>query len=484
MRMLPYIASRVLGTPLVIGQNKLDAILAVLGPRIGIEASSPAAAFHDEAGRSRATTVSPSGIAVIPVFGTLVKRAGPIEAASGLTSYSELETEILDAATDPAVRAILLDVDSPGGEANGVFDLADLVYEARSLKPVWAVADEEAFSGAYAIACAAERVIVPRTGGIGSIGVVAVHVDRSARDAMEGYRYTTVFAGARKNDFNPHEALGGEARAALQAEVDRVYELFVETVARNRGLTTAAVGGTEARLFFGEDAVRAGLADEVGTTRDALAVLAAAMSGSRPMIRGVTATGSPGFPEVSLTPPDRKEASMTDVITETAKPGGTAPPAENKIDSQPGPDGAPARAAYSAEAVASAAKAGKPELRSAEGRAETDRKTAEVVDLDKVRAEARGEGAAEAARIADLCSLAGMPERTAEMIARRLSADEVRKELLALKVGQDGAEVRSHLLPGAGTGQPASLDDNPVVRAARARAASTSSAQATAAKEA
>jgi len=457
MRMLPHIASRVLGTPLVIGQNKLEAILAVLGPRIGIEASSPAAAFHDEAGRPRATTVTPSGTAVIPVFGTLVKRAGPIEAASGLTSYGELETEILDAATDPAVRAILLDVDSPGGEASGVFDLADLVFEARSLKPVWAVADEEAFSGAYAVASAAERVIVPRTGGTGSIGVVAVHVDRSARDAMEGYRYTTVFAGARKNDFNPHEALGGEARAALQAEVDRVYELFVETVARNRAMATAAVRATEARLFFGEDAVRAGLADGVGTMRDALAALAATMSGSRPMIRGVTATVSPGSPEVSLTPPDRKEESMTDVITETAKPGGTAPPAENRTDSESSPDGASARA--------------KPELRSGEGRAEIDRKTAEVVDLDKVRAEARGEGAAEAARIADLCALAGMPERTGEMIARGLSADEVRRELLALKAGQDGAEVQSHLLPGAGTGQPASLDDNPVVRAARSRAA-------------
>jgi len=308
MRMLPHIASRALGTPLVIGQNKLDAILAVLGPRIGIEAPPPAVALHDEAGRPRATKTTASGIAVIPVFGTLVKRAGPIEAASGLTSYGELETEILDAATDPAVRAILLDVDSPGGEASGVFDLADLVFEARGLKPVWAVADEEAFSGAYAVASAAERVIVPRTGGTGSIGVVAVHVDRSARDAMEGYRYTTVFAGARKNDFNPHEALSGEARAALQAEVDRVYELFVETVARNRAMATAAVRATEARLFFGEDAVRAGLADGVGTMRDALAALAATMSGSRAMIRGVTATVSPGFPEVSLTPPERKEA--------------------------------------------------------------------------------------------------------------------------------------------------------------------------------
>ena len=94
--------------------------------------------------------------------------------------------------------------------------------------------------------------------------------------------------------------------------------------------------------------------------------------------------------------------------------------------------------------------------------------TAEVVDLDAVRAEARGEGAAEAGLIAELCTLAGMPERTADMLAKGLSADEVRRELLNLKAGGD-EEVRSHVLPGAGG--PANLDDNPVVRAATARAA-------------
>ncbi len=159
MKLLPHIASRVLGTPLLVGQAKLEAILSALGPRIGIETQP--FGLPAEPRRRRAYPVTPEGVALIPVLGTLVRRAGPIEAASGLTSYGELETEILDAATDPAVRAILLDVDSPGGEAAGVFDLADLVFVARSLKPVWAVANEEAFSGAYAIASAAERMLVP-----------------------------------------------------------------------------------------------------------------------------------------------------------------------------------------------------------------------------------------------------------------------------------------------------------------------------------
>ncbi len=443
MTMLPHIASRVLDTPLVIGQAKLEAILAVIGPRIGVEAPAPGmlgtsnreglpvpAVANGDTRRRGASLVTPEGVAVIPVFGTLVKRAGAIEAASGLTSYGHLEEQILDAATDPGVRAILLDVDSPGGEVAGAFDLADLIYEARSLKPIWAVADEEAFSGAYAIASAAERVIVPRTGGVGGIGVVAVHVDRSARDVMEGFRTTTVYAGARKNDFNPHETLKDGARATLQAEVDRVHALFVDTVARNRAMTADAVRATEAGLFFGEEAVGAGLADEVGTTRSAFAALAAGLSQPQTIIAMQTPAST------KLT--SQKENVMDETTTDIVKTGGAAPPE---------PEAAP----EPAEAIA--------------------RKTADIVDLDAVRAE----GTAEAGQIAELCALAGMPERTADMLARGLSANEVRRELLNLKAGED-AEVRSHLLAGAGTGAPANLDDNPVVRAATARAAAAKEA--------
>ena len=124
----------------------------------------------------------------------------------------------------------------------------------------------------------------------------------------------------------------------------------------------------------------------------------------------------------------------------------STPPAANAADTPPAPE-------------ATAPVAAKPEPT-----------TAEVVDLDAVRAEERGEGAAEAGLIAELCALAGMPERTADMLAKGLSADAVRRELLALKAGED-AEVHNHVLPGAGTGAIHNLDDNPVVRVATARAA-------------
>ena len=159
-----------------------------------------------------------------------------------------------------------------------MFDLADRIRAATQVKPVWAVANDMAFSAAYALASAASKVFVSRTGGVGSIGVIAMHVDQSEKDAQDGVRYTAVFAGDRKNDLNPHEPISGEAHAFLKAEVHRIYGLFVETVARHRGLEPAMVRDTEAGLFFGQAAVAMGLADALGTFDDALAQLAASVS--------------------------------------------------------------------------------------------------------------------------------------------------------------------------------------------------------------
>lgn len=276
MNFLPHLAARIVGTPLMVSPARLEAIISVIGGRIGIEAAGFAPEVPPPAA-SDGLIITPNGVALVPIHGTLAKRVGAVEAASGLTGYAAIEEMILDAATDPAVKAILLDIDSPGGEVGGVFDLAVMIREARQGKPVWAVADD-AFSAAYLLASAAERIYLPQTSGVGLVGVIAVHVDESQRDAQEGRRYTTVFAGARKNDFSSHEPLSGDARNRLQAEVDRLYGMFVTAVAANRCLTEDAVRATEAGIYFGANALVAGLADRVGTLRDALAELSAAIT--------------------------------------------------------------------------------------------------------------------------------------------------------------------------------------------------------------
>ena len=275
MTLLPHLAARLYGVPLAIHRPKLDVILAVLGPRIGLADLAAPSGFTPPV---RPAATQTTKVAVIPIHGTLVRRTVGMEAESGLTSYAGLTAQLDAALASPDVSAILLDVDSPGGESGGVFDLADRIRAAAQTKPVWAVANDMAFSAAYALASAASKVFVSRTGGVGSIGVIAMHVDQSERDAQDGVRYTAVFAGDRKNDLNPHEPISSEAHAFLKGEVNRVYGLFVETVARNRGIEASAVRDTEAGLFFGQAAVAIGLADAIGTFDDALAQLCESVS--------------------------------------------------------------------------------------------------------------------------------------------------------------------------------------------------------------
>ena len=277
--MLPNLAGRVFGAPLLIHRPKLDVILAVLGPRVGLlDLAVPSGAPSTSPAAPRGPASAESSIAVLPIHGTLVRRTVGLEAESGLLSYAAIAAQLDAALADPNVAGILLDVDSPGGESGGVFDLADRIRAAAAVKPVWAVANDAAFSAAYALASAATKVFVSRTGGVGSIGVIAMHVDQSVKDAQDGVRYTAVFAGDRKNDLNPHQPISDQAHAFLQGEVDRVYGLFTETVARHRGLGADVVRATEAGLFFGQDAIAAGLADALGSFDDALAQLADSVS--------------------------------------------------------------------------------------------------------------------------------------------------------------------------------------------------------------
>lgn len=274
---LPLLATRVIGTPLALHPQKLDALMAYLGPRFLGQGPVP---FERDEEEEEDDDEPESGVATLRVHGTLVHRGGYMAALSGMTGYEALSAQLDEALADPRVSGILLDLDSPGGEVHGLFDLVDRIYEARSTKPVFAAVNEQAFSAGYALASAAQRVFVPRTGGVGSVGVVAAHVDQSQADEAEGLTYTFVQAGDKKTELSPHAPITDAARATLQTEVDRIMDLFVSTVARNRALSPDAVRATEAGLFFGEDAVRSGFATDIGTKEQATKALKKA-TGSR-----------------------------------------------------------------------------------------------------------------------------------------------------------------------------------------------------------
>lgn len=247
VRLLPHLAARILGTPLLISDQKLEAILSVLGERLGLDEVPQTLTGFVPKTRNVPASLA---LAVIPVHGTLVQRSSGINALSQLTSYREIAQSFRAALQDPTVKAILLDIDSPGGEASGVFDLVDEIYKARGVKPVWAFINEMGTSAAYALASAADKVFAPRTALVGSIGVVAVHIDESKRDEKLGLKWTYIHAGEAKTEGNPHEPLSESARTNLQRMVDAVYDLFVKTVARNRGVTPEMVRATQAQTYM------------------------------------------------------------------------------------------------------------------------------------------------------------------------------------------------------------------------------------------
>jgi signal peptide peptidase SppA len=426
--LLSHLAARLYGTPLLIARPKLDVILSVLGSRIGLHHQGlPDLGMALPAPRQSVSSAQ-TGIAVIPVVGTLVKRAMGIEAASGLMSYDEIDDRLDAALADPQIGGILFDLDSPGGEAGGVFELAQRIRAASAIKPIWAHANDAAYSAAYAIAAACQRLTLSQTGGVGSIGVIALHVDQSVKDAKDGISYTAVYAGGHKNDLSPHEPLSPQASTVLQTEVDRLYAIFVNQVATMRGLDADAVRATEAGLFYGEQAVAAGLADAVLPLDQVLTEFAEALASQRRLVQPGLARASPLHPATTAS----RSTSFT-----LENPMTDHDPQQNDLDPiDPAPQDEPQQPEVDPQPTPFASAA---------------------------LAQARASGIGQAQAIAELCLLAGTPQRTAEFLSAGLTEAQVRRALLDARAEQP--EIASRITADAGTSlRP---EHSPVVAAAK-----------------
>jgi len=233
------------------------------------------------------------GILQIPVKGVLLHDF-PWALGSWATGYAYIWRAFQRGLADIGVRAIALMCDTPGGMVAGCFELVDKMVAARGTKPVRAFAHEAAYSAGYAVASAADHVAVSRTGGVGSIGVVTMHVDVSKALDEAGWKMTLIYAGKHKVDAWPYQALSDDAKARIQARIDDVYGIFVASVARNRNLDEQAVRDTEALTYGAPDAVSNGLADSIGSLDGAVAAFAAELSspsdGEDEMSKDTTAT--------------------------------------------------------------------------------------------------------------------------------------------------------------------------------------------------
>lgn len=223
--------------------------------------------YPDDTGSRTSSTAQGAGlvgnVAVISVSGCLVHGASYGFSGMAETLYAKIGSAFAAALDADDVDAIVLHVDSPGGEVSSCADLADAIYAARGIKPIHAIVDDLAASAAYWLASAADRIVVSRTGMVGSVGVIAFHTDITRALDAAGVKITTLQFGARKSDGAPTTPLTSAAQKRMQADIDVMGKLFTQSVARSRGLRARDVRDFEAGTFLGRDAVRAGLADAV-----------------------------------------------------------------------------------------------------------------------------------------------------------------------------------------------------------------------------
>ena len=332
------------------------------------------------------------GIALIDV-------SGPLSASESYwrCSYPEITRQVQQAGDDGGVQGIILRVNSPGGETDRAFESAALIEEVGRQKPVWCVADVNAYSAGYLLACAASRIYAaPISGGLGSIGVYSMHVDYSGMLEQDGVKVTLVSAGKGKTDGNPWQPLSASALKDIKANVDRLYGEFVAYVARRRNMTEESIRTLGAALKQGAaNAIEAGLADRAGSLETAVAEMAAHLRAKQSLLT---------VPASAATNPKKGDIHMSQVHeADTAQAAAVTQ--------------APA---ISPEAVATARQSG------------------------------REEALASTEQIVAMCAIANMSAREALAYIRRPVA-EVQTAILAVRAEAAGGETNGRTLPQTGT---------------------------------
>lgn len=271
--------------PWLIRPEKARQIASVLNNRLAGEtlaASALEALAASNRSRSQVQRTT-KNVAVLPIVGTLVARGDMLSDSSGMASMDRLGRDFDTLVRDESVGAIILDVDSPGGTVAGTEELAGKILAARGTKPVTAVVNHEMASAALWIGTAAAEVVVSPSGEMGSVGVVAMHVDASGLNEKAGLAVTYIYAGKYKVEGNADEPLSSEAIDYHREKVEAIYGRFVGALARQRNTTPANVRKSwgEGRMLRAEEAVAAGMADRVGALDETVARVVSGRSSQR-----------------------------------------------------------------------------------------------------------------------------------------------------------------------------------------------------------
>lgn len=265
------------GQPWAITEEKFRVISSFLRRK-----ASGAASFDEEVaaavGQRRAGGYGMAGsTAVIQIFGTIANRLSLADQCSGGTSYEEIGGQLDAAMADKQVRKIVMQIDSNGGACAGCQEMAARIRDARASKKIVAVCDPMAASAAYYLASQASECYVTPSGLVGSIGVIAQHIDESQALAEEGFKVSLITAGKYKGDIHPAVPLGDDARANMQKIVDSYYDAFIADVARGRNVSEATVRNSygQGQMLTAKEALAVGMVDGIRTFDSVLAKLGA-----------------------------------------------------------------------------------------------------------------------------------------------------------------------------------------------------------------
>ena len=260
-----------LATPWALQREVLAAYTGILarkyaGP-VAYEDADIAAEPVNAAAPARSNANRAGSIAVVPLIGTVIPRAGMMEMCGGGTSVQRFTSAFREAMADETISQILIEIDSPGGSVYQVGELFAEIYGARAKKPVVAIANSLAASAAYWIGCAASEFYVTPGGEVGSIGVWQAHEDWSAAMDEAGVKTTLISAGKYKVEGNPYQPLDGDAQAFMQSRVDDYYSAFTKAVAKGRGVPIDSVrnGMGQGRVLGADAALAEKMVDGVAT---------------------------------------------------------------------------------------------------------------------------------------------------------------------------------------------------------------------------
>lgn len=379
-------------------EESFAAYLAAVQKMASMQASDYNDDQDEEEEPSRLLEVQ-GNVGVLTIAGPLVPGASWVNKYVGITGYGEIREALVQAAKNPNIGAILLDINSGGGAVSGVTDVVDLIRKVDAeVKPVHTYSDGMIASAAYWTGSSARRVSIGRVTEAGSIGVLTVHKEITKMMQEAGITPTVLRAGEFKALGNPYEKLSDKAKAEMQAQLDQVYRMFVDHVAARRGVSYETADSTMAqgRIFIGDRAVASGLVDEVSNFDAVISRIQGAIDSQKSSSQ-YGANFSKG--------PVVKTALTEQQVAALAEGGGVAAPTAEAPAAAPNADAAPGGedADDSSAAAASAA-------------AQTEDKTPKAEAAGEVVAFLKGQLAESQASVLDLTVKLRDAEKGAEAL--------------------------------------------------------------------